>query len=88
MNSKGKSDMALKDENSGKSPSPSRTGETFIVKVNHCEHETWQGRVTWAEENKSEHFRSTLELIKLMDRAIKSRRVSRQDEDKDIKGTV
>ena len=81
-------DMAQMDKNAGRCPSPSRSKETFIVKVENCENETWQGRVTWAEENKSEHFRSTLELIKLMDRAIKSRRVSRQDEDKDIKGTV
>ena len=80
--------MAKMDNKMGKNPYACSDRGTFIVRVDHCENETWQGRVTWAEENKSEHFRSTLELIKLMDRAIKSRRVSRQDEDKDIKGTV
>lgn len=88
MNSKGNIDMAKKDENSGKGPSPSRSRETFVVKVDHCEHETWQGRVTWAEENKSEHFRSALELIKLMDGAVKGRQADRQNEDKEKKGTV
>ena len=58
------------------------------MKVDHCENETWQGRVTWAEENKSEHFRSALELIKLMDGAIKGRRAGRQNEDEEKKNAV
>ncbi len=86
MNSKGKKDMAQMDENLGNDPFQSRNRETFIVKVDHCEHETWQGRVTWAEENKSEHFRSVLELIKLMDGALKVRRKDSHDYDKDHKG--
>ena len=81
-------DMAKRDKKSGNCPSPSRSKETFIVKVEHCEHETWQGRVTWAEENKSEHFRSALELIKLMDGAIKGRRAGRQNEDEEKKDSV
>ncbi len=43
---------------------------TFIVKVDYCDNGTWQGEVTWAEENKRERFRSMLELIKLMDEAM------------------
>ncbi len=82
------SDMAQRDKKSGNCPSPGRSKETFIVKVDHCEHETWQGRVTWAEENKSEHFRSALELIKLMDGAIKGRRAGRQNEDEEKKDSV
>ena len=34
------------------------------------EHDTWQGKLTWAEKNRSQYFRSTLELLKLMDRAL------------------
>nr|WP_297705166.1 hypothetical protein [uncultured Butyrivibrio sp.] len=43
---------------------------TFIVKVDHCQNSSWQGRITWAEENKQVSFRSTLELLKLMNEAV------------------
>ena len=43
---------------------------TFVVKIEYCQHGTWQGRVIWAEENRSERFRSTLELVRLMDEAM------------------
>lgn len=43
---------------------------TFIVKVEHCQNNSWQGKVTWADENKTQRFRSMLELIKLMDEAV------------------
>ena len=45
---------------------------TFIVKIEFCQHGTWQGRVIWADENKTERFRSALELVRLMDEAISS----------------
>lgn len=43
---------------------------TFIVQVKCMEHDTWQGKLTWAEKNRSQYFRSTLELLKLIDRAL------------------
>ena len=43
---------------------------TFIVEVKCMENDTWQGKLTWAEKNRSQYFRSTLELLKLMDRAL------------------
>ena len=43
---------------------------TFIVEVKSTQHKTWQGVVSWVEENKKENFRSALELIKLLDSAI------------------
>ncbi len=43
---------------------------TFVVKIEYCQNETWQGKVVWAEENRTERFRSMLELIKLMDEAM------------------
>ena len=43
---------------------------TFIVKVEFSENSSWQGKVIWAEENKTVRFRSALELIKLMEEAI------------------
>lgn len=45
---------------------------TFIVKINHTDNASWQGQVTWADKNITKNFRSTLELIKLMDGAITS----------------
>ena len=44
---------------------------TFIVKIDRCQNETWQGRVVWADENKTEYFRSALELMQLIDGAVK-----------------
>ncbi len=49
---------------------PNRNKGTFIVKVDYCQRNTWQGRVIWAEENKILRFRSALELIRLMDEAL------------------
>ena len=53
---------------------------TFIVKVDRCQNDTWQGRVVWADENRTEHFRSALELIKMMDKALNA---SNKAKDKD-----
>ncbi len=43
---------------------------TFIVKLDNRQRDTWQGEVVWADENRTERFRSALELIKLMDEAM------------------
>jgi hypothetical protein len=48
----------------------SRKRGTFIVKIDACQNGSWQGRVVWADENKTEYFRSTLELIRLIDGAL------------------
>ena len=34
------------------------------------ERNTWQGKITWAEENKKVNFRSALEMVKLMNDAL------------------
>ncbi len=43
---------------------------TFIIQVQYRQNSTWQGKVVWVEENRTQHFRSALELIKLMDGAL------------------
>ena len=43
---------------------------TFIVKVEYSQNRSWQGRIIWAERGREVRFRSTLELLKLMDEAI------------------
>ena len=46
---------------------------TFIIKVENNSNDTWQGEVVWADENRSEKFRSALELFKFMNEAMESR---------------
>lgn len=49
-----------------------KSGEkgTFIIQVQYRQNSSWQGKVFWVEKNKTVHFRSALELIKLMDGAL------------------
>ena len=44
--------------------------ETFIVRVQHRQNNTWQGRITWADRNKTMNFRSIWEMIHLMEDAL------------------
>ena len=45
--------------------------ETFIVRVQHRQNNTWQGRITWADKkNKTLNFRSIWEMVHLMENAI------------------
>lgn len=43
---------------------------TFIIRVSHRQHSSWQGEVTWIDKKKKEYFRSALELIRLIDGAL------------------
>ena len=42
----------------------------LLVEESLTDNASWQGQVTWADKNITKNFRSTLELIKLMDGAI------------------
>ena len=64
--------MGRKVSNTNMNNDSGRRKGTFIVKVEYCQNGTWQGKVVWAEENRTERFRSMLELIKLMDEAMAS----------------
>ena len=44
-----------------------RNNGTFLVKIVNKQNSTWQGSITWMEEQKTQNFRSALELIKLID---------------------
>ncbi len=44
--------------------------ETFIVRVQHRQNNTWQGRITWADKNKTLTFRSIWEMVHLMENAL------------------
>ena len=51
---------------------------TFIVRVQHRQNSSWQGRITWMEEDRTIQFRSVWEMIKLIESAVDS--VSQEDE--------
>ena len=44
--------------------------QTFTVQIQYQENATWQGTILWVEEKQAMHFRSALELLKLMDSAL------------------
>ncbi len=44
---------------------------TFVVNVQYRKNATWQGTITWVEENRTQHFRSAFEMLKLMEAAQK-----------------
>lgn len=50
----------------------SRHGDigTFIVRVQHRQNSSWQGRITWMEQDKTINFRSVWEMIKLIESAV------------------
>ncbi len=45
---------------------------TFIVRVQHRQNSSWQGRITWMEEDRTVQFRSVWEMIKLIESAVDS----------------
>ena len=50
---------------------PSGNRRAFVVQILDRQNATWQGTVTRASERKTESFRSALELIRLIDSALK-----------------
>jgi len=56
---------------------------TFIVRVQHRQNSSWQGRLTWVEENKTVYFRSVWELMKLVNDALNHSKQSENDPDWD-----
>lgn len=46
---------------------------TFVVEVHFRQNATWQGNVRWVERERSAAFRSTLELIKLVDSVMQNK---------------
>ena len=53
---------------------------TFIVRIQYRQNATWQGQVTWAEENKTMNFRSALELIRLIDSTAEAKKAAADGE--------
>lgn len=45
---------------------------SFVVHVQFRQNATWQGTITWVDKGVSQHFRSVLEMIRLMTEAVES----------------
>lgn len=61
---------------------------TFVVQVMNNQHATWQGTVNWVEGKKTVPFRSSLELIKLLDSAVEATFADGNGEDEDADDDV
>ena len=61
--------------------------EAFIIKVMDQQNATWQGSVTWVDEQREQYFRSTLELLKLIDGALEKRNDDEENSDEDKRRT-
>lgn len=48
------------------------TKATFDIQVIFRQHTSWQGVITWLEQDLEQSFRSVLELVMLMDSALRS----------------
>jgi hypothetical protein len=59
-------------------PEPSEKG-TFVIRVMFRQNATWQGSIQWIEGKKTQNFRSDLEMLKLIDDALRS-----EEDDDDI----
>lgn len=55
----------------GSKEEPTGKLATFVVRVLFRQSASWQGSVTWEEAGREENFRSALELLLLMDGALK-----------------
>ena len=66
------SDRAVRQTRSPPDPGLKKNDlATFMVRVLFRQNASWQGSVTWLEENREESFRSALELIWLIDSALR-----------------
>lgn len=45
-------------------------GQTFIVDIKSKQNKSWQGTIFWMQTQQKIPFRSTLELIRLLDSAV------------------
>ena len=49
---------------------PGKKEETFVIRIHDCQNSTWQGSILWAERQERKCFRSTLEMISLIEEAV------------------
>ena len=47
-----------------------KDGKTFVIDIKSVQNNTWQGTILWTQTQQKIPFRSSLELIRLLDSAI------------------
>jgi len=52
---------------------------SFLVSVHRQDHQSWQGSIQWLETGQKVHFRSALEMMTLIDKALNSTAGSEKD---------
>lgn len=56
---------------------------SFIIRVQHRQNSSMQGRLTWVDKNKTVFFRSAWEMIRLIDSALEE---TCQEQEDDLPG--
>jgi hypothetical protein len=56
---------------------------SFVVEVLDTRNHTWQGRIYWANKERTENFRSALELMQLISSAVAEGQEAEADEEED-----
>ena len=59
-----------------------KQNNTFIVRIDNSDKNTWQGKIVWADANRTEHFRSMPEMLKLMEEAMASGQEAANDRER------
>jgi len=54
---------------------------SFVVEVLDTRNHTWQGRIYWANKERTENFRSALELMQLISSAVAEGQEADEEED-------
>lgn len=54
---------------------------TFIIRVQHRQNSSWQGRITWVEQDKTLYFRSVWEMMKLIEEALGDHKESEEEKE-------
>jgi hypothetical protein len=62
-------ESCLEEDGDIGSPPPGKIGN-FVLKVVFRQNASWQGSLSWLDQNREESFRSVLELLKLLDEAL------------------
>ena len=44
----------------------SKKDKSFMIVIKDTQNASWQGTIEWLDQNKKQHFRSALEMIKLI----------------------
>ncbi|MEE0954803.1 MAG: hypothetical protein U0L49_03190 [Eubacterium sp.] len=57
---------------------------SFLINIRDTQNATWQGSITWVEGQRTEYFRSVLELLRLMDSAVGKDKEPEADSNKDM----